>query len=71
MGKVRHSAIPYKPMICKENTRQNFREGKLGKEEVQPFLQELFLFAYPANTAVSTDEEHPIIVYLERFMYIF
>lgn len=44
-------------------------KAKLYWEKVQLFLQELFLFAYPANKTDNTDEEYSVIVYLESFMY--
>lgn len=67
-GTLSHIAIWYQASICREEgVEQLFAGGtsvreNLYKKEVQPFLQDLILFACLANKNGNTNEEYSIII---------
>lgn len=67
-GTLSHIAIWYQASICREEGVQQLFAGgtslreKLYRKEVQPFLQDLILFAGLANKNGNTNEEYSIII---------
>lgn len=67
-GTLSHIAIWYQASICKEEGVQQLFAGRtsvranLYRKEVQPFLQDLILFACLANKNGNTNEDYSIII---------